>query len=56
MSGMEDDWKGRVTFNSGRYARFHKPTNRWYIFDKDGNNLGSGKTIQEAEEVNGRVN
>lgn len=55
MSGMEDDWKNKVTFNAGRYAQFHIPTQRWYLFDVDGNNLGSGKTIREVENLNGRV-
>lgn len=48
---MENDWKNRLTLESGRYAKFHKPTKRWYLFDSDGNNIGSGRNIREVEEV-----
>lgn len=52
---MEADWKNKVIFNAGRYAKFHIPTQRWYLFDKEGNNLGSRKTIQETENLNGSI-
>lgn len=52
---MEKDWKNKVVFNAGRTARFHIPTQRWYLFNKEGNNLGSRKTIQEIEKLNGEI-
>lgn len=52
---MDNDWKDKVTFNAGRYAKFHKPTKRWYLFDRDGNNIGSGRNIREVEKVNGDI-
>lgn len=49
---MDNDWKNTVTFNAGRYAKFHKPTKRWYLFDETGNSIGSARNIREIEEVN----
>jgi hypothetical protein len=52
---MDDDWKDQVTFKLGRYAKFHIPTRRWYLFDRDGNNIGSGRTIQEIDNENRKL-
>lgn len=52
---MEKDWKDTVMFNVGRYGKFHIPTKRWYLFDKEGNNLASARNIRELEEKNSKI-
>lgn len=55
MSGMEKDWKDMITFYAGRYGKFHIPTKRWYLFDKEGENLASARNLRELEDKNRNI-
>lgn len=55
MSTTDDEWKDRITFDRGRYAKLHVPSKKWFLFDRDGNNLASGKNIREVDDKNREI-
>lgn len=45
------EWKNRVVLDRGMYMRQNTTTKNWHLFDKNGKQLGDGKTIRETEDI-----
>jgi hypothetical protein len=52
---MDKDWKDNITFHDGRYGKFHIPTRKWHLFDRNGNSMTSARNLRELEEKNRNI-